>query len=527
MAIQWIRPIRAVKKVKSIDSQEVLRRLQIFLESDQVIETPVRILARFWEDQQNVLGYQELRQIIQDETISQQALQLWSQDYSVLVANQFSSVWMDAVKAGAAAVAEQPLFHGIPFDFQIQTPGLLHWIQQRGAEFVTACTIEQKQAIATLLTKKMKERHTVDELSRMIRPCIGLTKEQVKANIRYYENIVENLKKEHPKMKLESIQKKAQAAAQKYAERQHRQRAITIAQTESAFAYNYGADEGVRQAQAQHFLGIVKKCWCTSGDDAVCVLCASLDGIEIDMDANFQIKGKALFKGQHMLPPAHPRCACAVEYIEVEKSVFSSRLEPEIRNNMTENADCLIRDHSREQDTSEEREIVNSAINSVPVKVREQLDNGTIIDVGKIGASQYDYGNDILYVAKGAEKEDVIHEIGHMVENKMMNSIVVTKLLEDAVSNITIFDIKSEIYYDAAGNGIEIFLVKSDKFISEYQGRIYTEDILSEFDANTGRIKTDKLMEFISEAFRVYCTEPNLLKNIYPELFEYMKGIVE
>ena len=38
-------------------------------------------------------------------------------------------------------------------------------------------------------------------------------------------------------MKAESIQRKALDAAQKYAERKHRQRAMTIAQTELAFAY--------------------------------------------------------------------------------------------------------------------------------------------------------------------------------------------------------------------------------------------------------------------------------------------------
>lgn len=320
MAIWWIKPAKRIKKVKSIHSQEVLQRLQIFLESDTVMEMPVRILARFWEDQQNVLGYPELRQIVQDGTVSQEALQLWSQDYSVLVANQFHNIWMDAIQAGAAG---QPLLDGIHVSFQTQTSGVLNWIQQRGAEFVTVCTEEQKQAIATLLTKKMRDRHTLDELSRMIRPCIGLTKEQAKANARYYDNMVENLKKEHPKMKLESIQKKAQDAAQKYAERQHRQRAITIAQTESAFAYNRGADEGIRQAQEQHLLGVVKKRWCTSGDDAVCEICASLDGIEMEMDADFKIKGKILFKGQHMLPPAHPRCACAVEYIEIRSPQMS------------------------------------------------------------------------------------------------------------------------------------------------------------------------------------------------------------
>ena len=71
-------------------------------------------------------------------------------------------------------------------------------------------------------------------------PGIGLTKGQAKANLRYYENMVATLKKDHPRMKPESIEKKAREAAAKYAERQHRQRAMTIAQTENAFAYNWG-----------------------------------------------------------------------------------------------------------------------------------------------------------------------------------------------------------------------------------------------------------------------------------------------
>ena len=95
-----------------------------------------------------------------------------------------------------------------------------------------------------LLTKKMVDGHTVDELSRMIRPYIGLTEGQAKANARFYDNIVETLRKEHPRMKEESVQRKAREAAMKYAERKHRYRAMTIAQTESAFAYNRGADEG-------------------------------------------------------------------------------------------------------------------------------------------------------------------------------------------------------------------------------------------------------------------------------------------
>ncbi len=235
------------------------------------------------------------------------------QDYSVLVADRLRSMWLDAVSAGPSG---QPILDGLAFEFNTQTPGILNWLSERGAQFVTSCTQEQKDAIAALVTKKMKDSHTIDELSRLIRPCIGLTEGQAKANARYYDSIVATLKKDHPRMKEETIRKRALDAAQKYAERQHRERALTIAQTESAFAYHRGADEGIRLAQAEGYLGNVVKRWSTSGDDAVCDICASLDGVEVGMDADFNIGGRVLFRRQHMLPPAHPRCACAIEYIE-------------------------------------------------------------------------------------------------------------------------------------------------------------------------------------------------------------------
>lgn len=248
-----------------------------------------------------------------DGTLTVETIELWRQDYSILISERLNDMWTKAITAGPGG---QPILDNIPFEFNTQTPGILEWIKERGANFVTVCTEEQQDAIAALLTKKIRESHTVDELAKMIRPCIGLTEGQATANARYYDSIVANLRKEHPRMKIESIRQKAREAAQKYAERQHRERAFTIAQTESAFAYNRGADEGIRQAQEQGYLGVIKKRWSTSGDDAVCDTCASLEGTEVDMDSEFNIGGRVLFNGQHLLPPAHPRCACAIEYIE-------------------------------------------------------------------------------------------------------------------------------------------------------------------------------------------------------------------
>ncbi len=318
-----MRPAKRVKKAKTRNSQEVLLRLQEFLEQDADTGKLVEILCGFWEDQQDAISYQELRQIALDGTVSKETLKLWSQDYSKLVANTLSGAWMAAARAG---VSGQPVLDKVPFEFNTQKPGILNWLNRHGAEFVTSSTEEQKRAVEALLTKKMLDSYTVDELSRMIRPCIGLTEGQAKANARFYDNIVETLRKEHPRMKEESVQRKAREAATKYAERQHRYRAMTIAQTESAFAYNQGADEGIRQAQAQGLLGKVIKRWSSSGDDQVCGTCQGLEGMETEMDKGFPLKGKLLFPGQDLLPPAHPRCACAVEYIEVEPPYLSNGL---------------------------------------------------------------------------------------------------------------------------------------------------------------------------------------------------------
>lgn len=377
---------RRVKKVKSRGAQEVLDRLNEFLTSADVTDEPVEILCRFWEDQQTAISYKELRETVREGYISSETLQQWAQDYSYLVKTQLNDMWVNAIKTGAT---NQPLVKAIAsgFVFNTQTPGILLWLDRRGADFVTSCTQQQKDAIAALLSKKMIESHTVDELARMIRPCIGLTEGQSKANARYYDSIVANLRKEHPRMSAASIRQKALDASTRYAERQHRERAFTIAQTESAFAYNQGADAGIRQAREQNLIRTVKKRWSTSGDDGVCDICSALEGTEVDMDSDFTYKEKTLFDGQHMLPPAHPRCACAVEYIEVSPPTYTEVDIPQMNVDITR-ADSL-RTYSVEEidDMAAQTEKIASQYIAVPSKWSGKMvidDEGIINSDGSV-----------------------------------------------------------------------------------------------------------------------------------------------
>lgn len=189
-------------------------------------------------------------------------------------------------------------------------------------------------------------------------------------------------------------------------------------------------------------------------------------------------------------------------------------------------ADYLMRANTPGQDITDEKRVVNEAISEVPKKVQEALNNGTVIDIGKNGASQYDYNHDILYIAKGANKEAVIHEIGHMVENKMLDAEKVEALIKQTVGIVSIFDLGSDIFIDNAGNEKEVFFVKSDKFVSEYQGRIYVGNIFEAFESD-GTFKYALLWEYVSEAFREFVEDPDALKVKDAELYDLIKEAVE
>lgn len=153
--------------------------------------------------------------------------------------------------------------------------------------------------------------------ARYIRPTIGLTERQAAANLKYYNSIKERLTTDHPRMKPESIERKAKEAASKYAERQQRYRAETIARSEIAQAYNHGADAFVREAVIAGNLPEMEKEWSTALDGHVCASCAALEGAKIGMDDEFKtVSGRREITTS--IPPLHPRCKCAVKYVRVK-----------------------------------------------------------------------------------------------------------------------------------------------------------------------------------------------------------------
>lgn len=191
-------------------------------------------------------------------------------------------------------------------------------------------------------------------------------------------------------------------------------------------------------------------------------------------------------------------------------------------NKESQKTDHLVRSHTLGQDITEEQTVVNEVISSMPEKIKQMLDSGTIIDIGKDGASQYDYIHDILYVAKGADKTEVIHEIGHAVENKLLDKNKIEQLKAGFVAGVPFNNIVQEVYYDAGGNPVEIFLLKDNRFVSDYQGRLYVSDWSEIYDQNWN-VRTEILKEFMSEPFREYIENPKRMEIEFPEFYQMIK----
>lgn len=318
------RHIRVRKRRRhSFIGTQILDRLDRYIHDNDTV--PARLLATHWQYQQDAISYKEIRDAILAEEVPGDLVDDWVHDYSVFVNEKLAPVWKSAMAAGSLG---QPIMDSLSKDFTIDlnTKHVMDWIDQRGASFVTAVTGEQELALRNMIRQYTYEKYTVDELAKVIRPCIGLTNGQSAAVMKFYENVRSTLSDQHPRTSKDKIREQSRQKAVRYAEKLHRQRAFMIAQTEMAYAYNHGMHETMRQAMEQGLMGTLEKRWITSGDLNVCAKCDSLNGVQIGFDDTFNYgKHKTLFAGMELTPPLHPRCGCAVEYIEVSPPVF----EPE------------------------------------------------------------------------------------------------------------------------------------------------------------------------------------------------------
>lgn len=314
----WIIKSPKRKKIRrAVTTAAILAAVQTYLDDNS--GEAADFLVQFWKDQAALLTLTAIKEFVRKGVIPDEFAQQIEHDYAVLVLDRIVPLWQSALTAGAKA---NPTVSAVANHFVFNQTGdnVIEWVKANTARLVTNSTDQQMRAIELLISRHLEGyASSVDETANLIRWCIGLTEQQAKANMRYYENIKKQLVEEFPKMNKSEIEKKAQRAAKKYAARQLQERGKTIAETELAYAYHHGGYEAVVQAQDQGLIGPMEKVWTTSGGPNVCSKCKALDGKRIALADSFDFDGKAeLFPGQHLTPPLHPRCACGLRYVNAK-----------------------------------------------------------------------------------------------------------------------------------------------------------------------------------------------------------------
>ncbi|MCL6597953.1 MAG: phage head morphogenesis protein [Alicyclobacillus macrosporangiidus] len=289
-----LRVVKAMRDPAAAKASAVLDALRSFLKTEE--PTVMRWLRSLWEVQQNAVTYGQIRDDILQGTLTIDLLKQWQEDYARFVTEKLAPKWREAMQAAAR---EQVKKDG--FQFDLTTPEIDRWIEEHGTELAVDLTEAQHTALKVVIEQAAHGQYGPDELARVIRPLIGMTERNIKACERYYESLrAEGMKADQ-----------ARERAMNYAANAHRYRAQNIARTELASAFNHGADAAIRQAQAQGYIGKVKKRWVTAEDERVCDYCGPLDGVAVDHDDDFP--------GADKVPPRHPSCRCVVVYEEVDE----------------------------------------------------------------------------------------------------------------------------------------------------------------------------------------------------------------
>lgn len=186
-----------------------------------------------------------------------------------------------------------------------------------------------------------------------------------------------------------------------------------------------------------------------------------------------------------------------------------------------EHMDSSVREYrilTEDGTIAEGKDVVNvlEVMTELPQKAKNALSNA-VFRTNSSKGNGYNPQTGEIFLAKGASRRQVLHEIGHHLENNIMNERKLNELKRKAVQNLTKDDIMCNVI-----DGQKIFTLKNGNFINRYQTRLYV-DTLEDALNQDGTIKTERLGEFASVLVEYYFCNPKKLKANYADMYEYIE----
>jgi hypothetical protein len=293
-------------KMRTATEEAALQRLRGYL--DETEPKVILWLLALWKRQRRDVTPDALKKALSSGKLPEGWMERWQKDYEEIMDDRIAPLLALAMLEGAR-------------DYMRTRPGFLFsasdalvraYVEKRGAKLAAHFAEEQGRALLAVI-RSNREDLDAERLAKAVLSMIGLTKPQAIANLALYKAVFDELRRE---MGVDRVKAeiRAREAARKFAVSQTRQRALTVARTELASAYNQGAYDIIRRAQKEGVAGDFTKTWLTARDERVCKhICAPLDGVTVGMNKPFVVRGESV----GLVPPAHVNCRCAVMFKEV------------------------------------------------------------------------------------------------------------------------------------------------------------------------------------------------------------------
>ena len=245
---------------KARSARQTLNDLNEYLKT--VGEEPVRWLARevqSWGE----FSYSELEELIKSGGLND--LIDWQSRWAEVINQRLALQWQSAMEAASKKAT------GGKIILDDSDADVKKYLRTHGGELITVLTNESKAAVAMVILRGQAEKILPTRIAQQIRPLIGLNQRQAQANMTYRERVYQTLLANG--LPPVTASARADKAALRYAGKQHRERADMIVNTELAFAYNRGADIGVKRAIKENLMGRCEMVWTTAGTNRVCSRC--------------------------------------------------------------------------------------------------------------------------------------------------------------------------------------------------------------------------------------------------------------
>lgn len=193
------------------------------------------------------------------------------------------------------------------FSFNPLNEPTVAWVRAHTTELIDGLSSGQRAAMRRAITQHYEGGMSSGEMIASIKRNIGLTERQVVSNNLYYQRMLEQ----------GVATEERNRRALRYAERQLKRRAKTIAGDEMHIAITQGRQEMWHQFLDENNISVseikLKRTWITAGDEDVCEICSDMNGVTVDLNKPYTLPDGE----QTMVPYAHSNCRCD-ELVEPE-----------------------------------------------------------------------------------------------------------------------------------------------------------------------------------------------------------------